>query len=580
MEPLLATWLKKGMSLPCAKMFTCDHPDLPLSIFCYDNHFVYKSEDERISNQCRGLILEKGSWDVVCWGFDRFVKSKKTQSSDGKEKYIIQIKEDGTLLFLFHYKGRWLLTTRHTFCDQPSEKLYLDLFKEIVGGDADSFAKNAGLSQNFTYCFELCSSKNRIIRKYEQPTLFLLASFSRLTHSELPSIMLDLMVKKFNSSFPEVNLKRPFCVSESESMNYALSELKTWERNQELFEGFVLLNESTGHRLKVKSDFYKSVHSLRYRGWTRASPLVLLPLILNDLQSNKKNVVLDLLREIRHDFPEFQERWDMVKNVLVEEIEILSKVWGRLLQEHNFLDMDYVNLKTWVNDNCANSKLVSLFLKESRCVLNRSISGEPNWFNMIEEHILHVSNCLFPGKVDTFWFNKEKRSYCQDILLFEKSEMAQKPPFKDEKNTWRVFCCCSNEMVCKRLRYDYLYYQTCPCSNKELVDVLTYKSGSLLWICESCGCTHECFQKNDSFEEKTVEQSQPLGIPASKALKNLRLYLHHVMNQTMKSHGWKKTRMYDFLSDVLQVSKDRAHVAQMSFNDCLKVLENLKLLQK
>lgn len=578
-EPLLTSLLRNGFSSFDSKLFTCKHPVLPLRIFCYDQHVTYRNEEEeKIAHQCRGLVLEEETWNVVCWGFDKFqssLKKKKTQSCDGKEKYNIQVKEDGSLLFLFFYKGTWMLTTRHTFCDQPSERIYMETFLEIIGCSLDAFAKDADLSTDFTYCFELCSSKNRIVRKYEKSTLFLLSAFSQVTHNELPQMMLDMLVKHYILRYPHISLQRPLCIAHFETVSFAHCELRKWECQQELFEGFVLLNEITGERVKIKSDFYRNVHTLRYRGWTSATPIMLVPLIINDLvSSGKRGIVLSLLSEKRHDFAEFQERWSYVEMILQKQIDELSNEWKFLRKRDDFFSLDYNILKNWVHER--NVTLLPLFLKESRKILS---SEEPSWPTLIMDHVLLVTNLLFGSESDSHWITKQKGCYCSDWSLFEKSEMAHKIPYETEDGKWVVFCCCGEKMTCKRLPYDYLFYQQCPCPRKEYVDVLTYASGSLLWICENCGCTHECYQRDDIFDDgKKVKQGQPLGIPASKELKNFRLFLHFIMKQKMKFLAWKKSKMYDFICKTLQVPKEKGHVALFGYEDCKIVLQHLSNL--
>lgn len=308
-------------------LFVCHHPNLPLVLLCYDN---LKSANNLLTSQCRGLILEKETWRVVCWGMDRFSESLRDAHTQSKNQtFDVELKEDGSLLFFFFYKGSWRLSTRHTFCDQESERKYLEGFSSVCKQVVSSwftvdenetwenlslmFAKKLNLEETFTYCFELCSPQTRIVRAYKQPTLFLLSAHSNLTHKELPSEALDMIVKFAND---DRCLQRPKKVASfkipKKSFDF-LSLIKQvendlmfeWEQTEQLFEGFILkLNGNCVSRFKVKSATYKVAHKLRYRGWVTATPDTLFPLVCK-----QQTFVLDMLREIRHDFPEFAKRW-------------------------------------------------------------------------------------------------------------------------------------------------------------------------------------------------------------------------------------------------------------------------------
>lgn len=138
------------------------HPDLsnvPLVVLNYDN--VLSPKEEPLVSECRGLVLELDTWKVVARGMTRFFNQKNqskennnhsqpqiksassfsSSSSDNvqshssskdndkdqtipkeeEEKlgtlsvtgfnysnYSLEVKEDGTYIQLFNYKGEWM----------------------------------------------------------------------------------------------------------------------------------------------------------------------------------------------------------------------------------------------------------------------------------------------------------------------------------------------------------------------------------------------------------------------------------------------------------------------------------------
>ena len=65
--------------------------------------------------ECRGLILDKGNWRVVCRGMDKFSNAHESDSDLDKIDWCnasIQEKVDGTLIFVWNYEGEWHVSTR------------------------------------------------------------------------------------------------------------------------------------------------------------------------------------------------------------------------------------------------------------------------------------------------------------------------------------------------------------------------------------------------------------------------------------------------------------------------------------
>ncbi len=93
------------------KLHSCPHPTLPLRILHYS--FLHHVEE---SNVCRGLVWNTETSQIVSRGFDRFVK-QSIPASEFQDVESCTIKEDGSLIFLFCFQGRWMVTTRYDFCD-------------------------------------------------------------------------------------------------------------------------------------------------------------------------------------------------------------------------------------------------------------------------------------------------------------------------------------------------------------------------------------------------------------------------------------------------------------------------------
>ena len=133
--------------------------------------------------ECRSLILEEGTWDVVSMAFPRFFNSGEGTAAeiDWATAYA-EDKIDGSLLQLFYYKGKWRCSTRGKLDaagglgDSSVYETFADLFWTVLATYTTDFDKD--LSTLHNYVFELVSPWNRIVTVYEEPALYLLTARS------------------------------------------------------------------------------------------------------------------------------------------------------------------------------------------------------------------------------------------------------------------------------------------------------------------------------------------------------------------------------------------------------------------
>ena len=84
-----------------------------LVLLSYDQ--IDSPKTDPIVMECRGLILEKGAWEVVSMPFRRFFNHGEMLDLTKDFPYPgakAQQKLDGSLIQLFHWNGRWRMSTR------------------------------------------------------------------------------------------------------------------------------------------------------------------------------------------------------------------------------------------------------------------------------------------------------------------------------------------------------------------------------------------------------------------------------------------------------------------------------------
>lgn len=245
-----------------------------------------------------------------------------------KQLHIVRatIKENGTPMFLFKYKNKWMLSTKYDFANdkvQFGEMTYAELFLQIINQSLDTFA-NTLLNQFeeknciITFCFEMCSQYNKIIREYKFPTLFLIGAFTNADNInnnsreiQIPkSISLPLNVCHTNEIHFEPNIT---CTQITEK----ITELSIDDYS---FEGIVL--ETNFGKIKVKNLYYTIQHNLKYKGWSECTALIIVPLILDKMHTQIFQNVSKALNDPIFDY-EISERVHYYINRIEREYETL-----------------------------------------------------------------------------------------------------------------------------------------------------------------------------------------------------------------------------------------------------------------
>lgn len=461
------------------------HETLPLVILTY--HPFLSPKNNPIVDQCRGIVMELESFNIVAKGLDRFYNygEKNVVNDFVFDNCRAEVKEDGTLIHMFCYKDQWLIANRYNFCEDivgtrgtinnESPLTYEDLFYSICGKGFEQY-----LDKSVTYCLEMCAAENIIVKLYKTPSVYLLASFR-------DCVELDYVMPHFSPWLkPDTYMVT--------SLNQVYLLIETLSENQ-VFEGFVLVSNDN-KRIKIKSSMYKILHNLKYRGLCACTKSSLAPFI--------KNNTIDYVIETLTCFRNEQELDEIRKRVDIIKANINDK------RNDMFLDIDH------------------------------------------------------------------PRYYCKLEKELRGNGLAKVLPIKvPDKNEWVLTCYCGNIMDSIRLRVDYVQYKTCHCGSR--FDYKKYMPGTLIALCSKCPCSHELHQQDQTFKSgETVIMGQPTGIPASTELKNLRLYVHQLINNITKKHKVDKDSVYNKISSIMGLERHKTHIGLFTISDCSKIIIELQ----
>lgn len=285
------------------------HPHLPLVILNYDQ--IESPKTHPIVRECRGLVLRSDTFDLVAKSFSRFFNwgelTEEMALFDFSD-FTVQSKEDGSLCLIYYFDGQWHANTRGSFA--------LDLMQHQQFTWREGFCKALGvkdlselqtqLHSTITYVCEFCSVWNKVVRKYDEPQMFLLTAFrglQELSHDELEALM------------PEGLFKRPIKY-QFHSIEEIQQFLQEQGANDPTFEG-VVIRDKNGMRYKVKSATYLGLHKLRGEGDNLFHPKHLLPFVLAGEED-----------ELLNYYPEVTEQFYKLKSHVLSDYSKVLETWA------------------------------------------------------------------------------------------------------------------------------------------------------------------------------------------------------------------------------------------------------------
>lgn len=265
------------------------HIDLPLIILNYTNQI----SSTPIEEECRGLVIEDKTFKVVAKPFTRFFKMgiKKQLKDINLLKSVVQSKEDGTLMILYNYNGLWKVNCIQNFANDTlpfnDEMTYLKLFEQILGLQLKNLHGIDKQCKKCTFLFEMCSVFNRVVTKYDNPQLFLLA-INKLGDNET-YIELDVNIVDDWAQFLGVGRPKTYHFKSHKDMVNCLVQK---EKNDITFEGFVIVGPDK-QRYKLKNHSYLMLHRLRFRNWIAATRKTLGGFIRNNQLDQLRQCVVE-----------------------------------------------------------------------------------------------------------------------------------------------------------------------------------------------------------------------------------------------------------------------------------------------
>jgi putative RNA ligase len=243
------------------------HGPEELRLYVYSEHCVFEGAWTPITLAARGLILDMAARRIVATPFPKFFNFGERGEKAPDLPFETLEKLDGSLIIIFHHGGRWRAATKGSFTSSQAQWAQDHLDRRDL----------APLRPGTTYLAEAVYPENRIVVRYAEPALVMLAAYGE-DGTELPTAGIDAVAGS-------IGLR----AAKRHAFASLVSLVEHAQRLPRSEEGFVLRFEN-GHRLKVKGAEYRRIHALI----SRCTPLAMWEAMLAG----------DDMEAIRRDLPE------------------------------------------------------------------------------------------------------------------------------------------------------------------------------------------------------------------------------------------------------------------------------------
>jgi len=233
-----------------------EHPTLPLDMYTYTQACVYGGHWNETTRLCRGLVVERGTGDVIAWPFPKFHNYAEHLNGSANVgplpsgPFQVYDKIDGSLGIVFHYGDQWHVATKGSFVSD-----------QAIWGQAWLDRHDTGqLFPHATYLAEITYPENRIVCRYEGAGAMTLLGAYNALGEEVPlatarvdwEAMGAPVVDSYEASSVDAIVR---AAQENRHFRWTGAPL-----TGAMAEGWVVRYTNCGTRVKIKLEDYVRLH--------------------------------------------------------------------------------------------------------------------------------------------------------------------------------------------------------------------------------------------------------------------------------------------------------------------------------
>ena len=282
------------------------------NVYLFKYNMLESDMYQKISQEARGLIIEVSEVSgqrvtkMLAHSFDKFFNYTEPQGEMVLEKfnwndYSFQEKRDGSLMRLWFYKDRWVVSSSGTIDAHKAGIQIPSVGYNSFGDMFDAIFKKYdvdldSLDKGITYSFEMTSPDNKIVVDYIDDELTLIGMRVNKLNMEVDPVV-------FNP-FKDIKTAERF---EFTSLQNALDVIN----GRTNFEGLVLV-DSAFNRVKIKTEEYLALAKM------------------SDMASSDRGILRMILAgtidDVANRLPHLQPRIDIVKGFVESEISNIKQL--------------------------------------------------------------------------------------------------------------------------------------------------------------------------------------------------------------------------------------------------------------
>lgn len=242
-----------------------DYPDQGIILLNYNSFDSPKKHP--IVIECRSLILDRETFEVISRKFDRFFNFGEFEEfyhDFNFDNYYIMSKEDGSLIGFYYnpHTNRFSISTKSLANAEGINSTGKSWYDQILTAgafkDDNDFQVRMELIPNvkdWTFIFEFVSPYNRIVTPYTEDKLVFIGARKHSGEWMSKETMVEYV-----HYFESLNIRLPEFFEKPKSI---LDVVTKANELLNLKEGFVLWDPISNKRIKVKSEKYVIAHTMR-----------------------------------------------------------------------------------------------------------------------------------------------------------------------------------------------------------------------------------------------------------------------------------------------------------------------------
>jgi len=212
-------------------------------------HSQDKSDfNNKIVNECNGIILDKNTLKIICYTFDKCSEETNLPNNLNNNQLFIEYSIEGSLIRLYNYDDKWILSTKRCIDASKSKwlsnKNFVELFYECLG----NINFDQAIDPKYCYSFIISHPENNIISKKVIPTLYHVSTRDMDTLKEVTlNIGVPLLERNSVSNNTQEFIQDLILEMSNDTSNF--------------YEGYMFI-DTNYNRWKLQKPYFKKLRNL------------------------------------------------------------------------------------------------------------------------------------------------------------------------------------------------------------------------------------------------------------------------------------------------------------------------------